>query len=214
MIKNTMIEQFELKDDVVSTSVKVKRKPSRSTKKTVISENAIEVIKEDITTISCKCNNNEIECDENLTVTSLYVDNGIIENSHINKIQQYSDDKNKSVMSLVKNNSKDCIIEKSDDEDYVDEFKMENPKLLDEELKSETTKDENLENIAKETLLRATVKATEVLVSMLTDETATNSLKVDCAKEILNRVYGKTFVDVNQSTEKFSMSEDLLKYCE
>lgn len=63
------------------------------------------------------------------------------------------------------------------------------------------------------TLNKGALEAVKVLVEMLIDETATNSLKVDCAKEILNRVYGKTLERTNEACE-IELSKQLKEYCE
>ncbi|MEG1520476.1 MAG: hypothetical protein RR458_05760 [Clostridia bacterium] len=76
---------------------------------------------------------------------------------------------------------------------------------------------EGISNLTKETAVKELEKgvavAVRVLVEMMTDETATNALKVDCAKEILNRIYGKTFENTNEACE-IGISEDLKSYCE
>ena len=201
-ISNIKINDVEL----VQVKKKTRTTPARKKQKTVIREKEIEVIKKETTNSGCNVNINETLGGENLTVTSLSVESGIIENSNIEKNQQDSDHENNFISNLVKNN---LPFENSGPtaDNLLSTFDQIELNVDKHDLK-------NFENRARKTLVNASVLATEVLVSMMTEDSATNSLKVDCAKEILNRVYGKTFTDGSSSSEKFSMSDDLLKYCE
>ena len=206
MGKEIDIDTIDTEKAVIAVPVKKKRKSSTRKKilNSIISKIDVEVIKNEPIQFGCKCNINEKDDGESLTVTSLLVDGGTKVSSSNDNNQQNSDDKNNSIGNLVKNNGIDENLKNI--EKPINQSNNDEPKLV--------QNDDLVESRARNTLVNATILATEVLVSMLTEQTATNSLKVDCAKEILNRVYGKTFVDGNSSGEKFSMAEDLLKYCE
>ncbi len=58
-------------------------------------------------------------------------------------------------------------------------------------------------------------EACQILIDMLSNDQATNALKVDCAKEILNRVFGKTFSSKEEEqTQVLSIAEELKKFME
>lgn len=81
------------------------------------------------------------------------------------------------------------------------------------EVANETVKAEVSKNMAVVELEKGVLIAVRVLVEMMSDETATNALKVDCAKEILTRLYGKTFEKTNDACE-IEISQELREYCE
>jgi hypothetical protein len=73
---------------------------------------------------------------------------------------------------------------------------------------------EKLEAEMRDTLRQATPAAARLLVESLFNESLSGSLRVDCAKEILNRVYGKQILTEEGQEVSFVMEEALQNYAE
>ena len=56
--------------------------------------------------------------------------------------------------------------------------------------------------------------AAEIIVEMMTNEGSSNSLKVDCAKEILNRLHGKTFEEISVLDLSAMIPDDVRDFCD
>lgn len=57
------------------------------------------------------------------------------------------------------------------------------------------------EERVRDILLRATPKAAQLLVRMMNDEAVSNTARMDCAKEVLSRIFGRAGTPI-QNTEK------------
>lgn len=56
--------------------------------------------------------------------------------------------------------------------------------------------------------------AAEIIVEMMTNEGSSNSLKVDCAKEILTRLHGKTFEEIAVLDLSAMIPDDVRDFCD
>lgn len=70
------------------------------------------------------------------------------------------------------------------------------------------------EEQTRKILLSGSAQAAKVIVDILSDETTSKSMKLDCAKEILTRLYGRTFDDSVNDLMYLPISEELSKYTE
>lgn len=71
---------------------------------------------------------------------------------------------------------------------------------------------EEMKDSAKDILTNNASLAARTLVMMMTDEKSTNSLKVDCAKEILTRIYGRTFTE-EMGEREISLPKEFENFC-
>lgn len=69
------------------------------------------------------------------------------------------------------------------------------------------------ENLAKKVLIESASLAAKTLVLMMSDENSSNSLKVDCAKEILTRLYGRTFAEGESEKTEITLPKEFDKFC-
>lgn len=67
---------------------------------------------------------------------------------------------------------------------------------------------------AREVFAENEVLAATVIVEMMTSDSSSNSLKVDCAKEVLTRLHGKTFEEVTATDFCSIIPSDLLEFCD
>ena len=67
---------------------------------------------------------------------------------------------------------------------------------------------------AREVFAENEVLAATVIVEMMMSESSSNSLKVDCAKEVLTRLHGKTFEEVTAADFCSIIPSDLLEFCD
>ena len=67
---------------------------------------------------------------------------------------------------------------------------------------------------AREVFAENEVLAATVIVEMMMSESSSNSLKVDCAKEVLTRLHGKAFEEVTAADFCSIIPSDLLEFCD
>lgn len=78
---------------------------------------------------------------------------------------------------------------------------------------SNSTKKSSREQL-RELLLHHSEEAVRTLIDTMENEQATNSLRVDCAKEILNRTYGKSPIgeEAEDPAVLVTLSEELQEF--